>query len=238
MTLRGFSILAILAVAAILYLWHFPLGTRNAQSDIKGGDKYVIPISRPHYIIPREFLSRGGMNPFNFWSHAPDPWFRGNQKRTHDFLGIDGLVKHAEIQGFEINRTMKNPQYREAVLAIRVDEKIFDFRTPHFQYSVGAAANEQFYFIGQDESNLYYYYPLAIELGYNLEAIIKLKLPLEDGVIEIVRSDKVVMWKNYVDKLGLIDKNTAMFDDLCRSKELAVRKFIDAVFDRKCDDID
>ena len=231
-------IFCVLALLLLLFLLLFPVGTRNAQSDIKGGDQRVIALSRPHFILPREYHSTGGMNPINFWSFAADPDFEGNKIAFNDFTDIDGTSQNAAVQGFHINRTYSNPAHREDVMAIRVGANIFDYPTPGFQYSIGFGSAVKFHYLGQVGSTHYYYYPLAHPLTHPLgdfyEGIIQISRPFKSGKIEIVKSNEIEKWASILTLLRSIDLSPKAFNSLCNGKLIESRRFAQAFFGEAC----
>lgn len=238
MTIKEISILCVIGVATITFLWFIPVGTRSALSDIKGGDQRVIALSRPHYIIPREYVNLGGMNPVNFWTYAADPDFSSGKISSHEFVEIDGEIKIAAVQGFNINRMYSNPEYREDVMAIRVGPRIFDYPTPGFEYTAGYGSLAEFHYLGQDGLNLYYYHPLANSrydpLGNYIEGIVRITLPHESGKVIIVKSTEIEKWASVVTLLRLIDLSPEAFSSLCKSKPLETHRFAQALFGRNC----
>ncbi|HBQ35322.1 MAG TPA: hypothetical protein DD729_00525 [Rhodobacteraceae bacterium] len=152
--------LLILAAAAMVFwtialgvlifiLWNYPIGSRSAQDDIKFAndyeaiqdgnnqiipDKIVVDISRPHFIIPREYIQRLS-NPWQIWKYDPDPFFRANLIAPSYFVDLDKSNRLANVQGFDINPNFTNPDYREQVMAIKINgHDIYEFPTPGFIY--------------------------------------------------------------------------------------------------------
>ena len=238
MTIKGISILCAIGVATIVFLWFVPVGTRSAQRDIKGGDQWVIALSRPHYLIPREYLRTGGMNPIDIWSHFADPSFQTNRISYYDFKDIDGTRREAAVQGFNINKPYSNPEHREYVMAIRVGTKIFDYPTPGFLYGYQQGSIAKFHYIGQGGPSLYFYYPVsehyADPQGKYIEAIIQITLPFESGKIEIVKSNETDQWASIVTHLRSNDLSPKAFNSLCDGKLRESHKFAQELFGKEC----
>ncbi|PIE14676.1 MAG: hypothetical protein CSA68_10285 [Rhodobacterales bacterium] len=235
-----FTICTICA-AFFLYASFFPVGTRSAQSDVKGGDKHVIALRRPHYLIPREYHSHNEMNPINFWSYAADPVFDVGKISSHRFKDMDGKIKTAAVQGFQINYNYDNPAYSEDVVAVRIDGQIYDYPTPGFMYS-SIGKNSVLHYIGRESLDLYYYYPFAgsdrddkFEYGHN-EAVIKITLPHGSGTAEIVKSYDPDKWAALVAHLRQIDLSPDGFETLCKPepKWSGSREFAENVFAKPC----
>ena len=240
LTFRRIFAVVLAAIAAISYLWFYPLGTRSAQSDLKGGDARVIALSRPHYIIPREYQREGGMNPIDFWSHAADPNFGANKISVFEFVDLDGETRMAAVQGFNINRAFTNPAHRDDVMAIRVVTEIFEFGTPDFRY-VGTGANLKYHFLGQNDGNLYFYTPYAYpklsfvpESGKHVEGIVEVSLPFGAGKTRITTSDDVDNWALIVASVTSIELGPNVHSDLCNGKKKGSREFAQTLFGREC----
>ena len=251
MKLRTIIILAIAAMVAtiilLLILKFIPIGTRSAQQDIKVSDTLymlddeVINLSRPHYIIPREFIYTSGFHPFRFWHYNGDAHFSANKISSHFFMGLNTLGQLANVQGFNINLNYSEPTHREQVMAVRWAGKIYDYPTPGFQYSHGLSHLGRFFYIGQEGVDLYYYYPYAKhdpafnrEHFRHVEAILKISLPLKSGEVEIVKSDDLEQWPISVKKLQSLTLSTFAFTDLCQHRSGEARKFANMVFQRSC----
>ncbi len=231
----------IISIATQFHPPFSPLGTRSAQSDVKGGDKHVIALRRPHYLIPREYHSRNEMNPINFWSYAADPDFAAGKISSHRFKDVDGKIKTAAVQGFRINLGYDNPAYREDVMAVRIDGQIYDYPTPGFMYS-SIGKHSVLHYIGRKGSDLYYYYPFAgsnrdvkFEYGY-IKAVIKITLPHGSGTAEIVRDYESEKWAALLAHLRQIDLSPDGFETLCKPepKWSGSREFAENVFAKPC----
>lgn len=242
MLVKAAIVLFTLAMLFVLYIAFYPFGQRSAQSDMLGGDARVIALSRPHYIIPREYIQQGGMNPVNFWSVASDPSFSGSRISEFTFLDLGGIIKSASVQGFNINRSFSKPIFKEDVLAIKIGETIFDFPTHEFEYTAGPASNLKFHFVGQDGRDVYLYFPyMDTDLSYVKEykqygeAVFVLSLPFEGRPIKIIPSTDRESWKSVIDTLRELEPKNPVFESLCDSSAREANNFAASLLGKECD---
>lgn len=219
-----------------LFLGLVPLGTRSAQDDIKGGDKWVIDVRRPHHIIPREFHSQGGMNPIDFWSYAPDPSFDANRTYFHDFVDESGITRSAAVQGVQINRTYSDPAYREEIMAIRRDGDIFEYSVPDFPFFF-FSTRVGFRFLGQNRTALFYFYPFGTAHGsQDPAAIVEITLPLVNDTHSVVLSNDVRAWARMIEKLRNLPPAPTAFAEICSDRFQTSVRFAEALWGTSCPD--
>lgn len=250
-----------LAIALFFFLKYVPVGIRTAQTDNGDGsasrwlnaEEYsTIAVERPHFIVPRE-ISFGDVAPHynpdykekyvpvRFWKYRSDPSFNQNKISFFHFLDESNLEASAAVQGFHINRDAANSSFREDVMAIRTNSKIVDYPTPGFQYSKSPGHTSQFHFIGQNKTNLYYYYPFAkddsaynIKHLKNIEGIVQVSLPFVSGDANIVKSDDTENWATTIETLKSLHLHPPSFHSLCADKLQASKDFAQAVFGKSC----
>jgi hypothetical protein len=234
MVYRAILLFAIISVCMALFFRSFPIGERSTQADIKGGDEWVINITRPHYLFPREWLRAGGMNPIDFWSHAPDPDFEANRLYSHHLDGGTSEAKVVWVQGFHVNRAYSNPSHREEVMAIRMDGEVFEFPVPDFRfYSLASSAS--FRFLGQTDSKLYYFYHGATkQLHANITAVLIVALPLKSGQIQIVRSDEKEYWMRTMEEVRQLPPLELAFEEICADRYVESVSFAEELFNKDC----
>lgn len=207
-------------IALFMILSWVPFGTISSYSldrfdalhGTKGTEHRIIEIIRPHYLIPREYSKFTDVG-IDYWNYFSDPHFRKTIISSHFFIDLNNAQLLAQVQGLSVNPFFSETENREQIMAIRIlNDQVFEYSTPGFNYERGLAESARFKFLGQEDGFLYYHYPFAgVDEQYtkdnwkSVEAIVKLKLPLESGVIEVVKSNNADDWQLMMKELSTID---------------------------------
>lgn len=228
--MRIFFILVTSVFLLFVFLRLVPVGQRVSTSDVKIEDGGDIVISRPRYLLPREFHSTGGMNPINFWSHIVDPTFEANRGYNHEFVDLDGRTAQLKIRGFHINRTFENPDFREDIIAVRSNNNTYEMKVEGFNF-IGIMSEASFRFLGQDGQSLFYYYEGA--KGY-MPGFVRVALPLSEDKLTIVTPENVSEWENAISELKKASLNVNAISELCSDRFQDSIELAELLFKKSC----
>lgn len=176
----------------------------------------MIQIERKKHFPPREFHGAGEGVPFPIsWRHFSDPHFDGTDYLSFDYQTANGVMEAAGFQFISVNKVYDNPAYRESLMAIEIDEKIYEFSEMDFKYDFDSTFQPAF--IGQSDHELFFAYFVDSMSGTRTNyAILSITLPLSDGAVRSVKQSEEREWQKLVTYLGDLRMHPAGATRLCR----------------------
>jgi hypothetical protein len=191
-----------------------------------------IDVKRRNHFPPREYHSADPAFGLFFWMYFGDPSYNGTRYLGFEMNDENGDVQAAGMQFIDVNKVYDNPKFREVLLAIEVDDQIYEF--PEVEQGYDFSSTFQPQYIGQSSEELFFAYKIRRqpEQTHSGSAILAVSLPLSEGRARIATQFDPLVWNETLEQLRQLGLDPEEGVNLCQNYFNGVYRLI---FGRDCE---